>query len=278
MSVQRPEGREETLRLMLELVGERGLAEADALRALELQRSTQCSFGAALIQLGLASPAEVDAALGRSPTTFPERLPPAGQASSKLIGIRALRTEILLRQTGAKHNSLALVAAARGDGTSRLAAELAIAFAQLDQPTLLIDADLRKPVQQHLFRLGDRPGLTEALTTTERVAYAAIDGLPQLTVLGAGKRPPNPQERLSSTAFADFIVEAQRHFRHIVIDTPDASGSSDSLVIAAVLGAALPVARIDATPLPAYAELVRRLHSASVRIVGGVVNAAIPAP
>jgi receptor protein-tyrosine kinase len=270
-------GREDAVRLAVFLTRERGLAESDVLRALTLQHTEQLTFAQALIQLGLATPADINAALGETAPIRPAHVPPLGKAFTSLVGIRALRTEILLRQTGQGCNAFAVVSAAAGDGSARLASELAIAFAQLGEPTLLIDANLRRPEQQQLFGLRDRSGLADALASNAAIDYAGVDGLPELTVLTAGKRPSNPQELLSSSAFGGFVDDARLRFQHVVVDTPDASDCSDGLVVAAAVGAALPVARIDATPLPDYTELVRRLKTASVRIVGGVLNAATTA-
>lgn len=273
------ESREDAVRIAMHLTRTRGLAEADVISALQLQRAENIPFATALYRLGLAAPEDVDAALnpdGRVST--PAQVPPAGQPVSGRVGIRALRTELLLRQASEPHNCLALVAAQAGDGVSALAAELAVAFAQLGEPTLLIDSDLRQPQQHQLFRLGFRTGLADLLIDPRTsIAYAGVAGLPQLTVLSAGQRPGNPQELLSSVAFTQFLERARAQFRHVIIDTADASNSSDALIVASAAGSALTVARIDATPMPAFNGLIRALRSASVRIVGGVVNAASPA-
>ena len=62
--------------------------------------------------------------------------------------IRVLRTAVLMRQGEAATNVLAVVSSQRGEGRSRLAAELAISCAQLNQPTLLTQLQLHCVIVQ----------------------------------------------------------------------------------------------------------------------------------
>ena len=78
--------------------------------------------------------------------------------------IRALRTELLLRrELTDRADIVALLSPCPGEGRSLLAAELAIAFAQTGRPTLLVDADLRRPQQHLLFGTDNRQGLSQAI-------------------------------------------------------------------------------------------------------------------
>ena len=51
-----------------------------------------------------------------------------------------------------------------GDGKSAIAANLAVSLAQSGQSVLLIDGDLRRPIQQNLFQLKQAEGLSTLLT------------------------------------------------------------------------------------------------------------------
>src|SRR5204863_1035561 len=111
--------------------------------------------------------------------------------------IRLLRTELLLRHEGAGANLIAVVSANPGEGRSQLAAELAISCSQLGQPTLLVDADLRRPRQYALFDADNRRGLACALAHGVKPLLQAVEGLPSLALLTSGPSPPNPLELLS---------------------------------------------------------------------------------
>ena len=102
-----------------------------------------------------------------------------------------------------RHNALAIMSPGAGEGRSFIAANLAIVFSQLGERTLLVDADLRTPSQQDLFKLGNNGGLSGLMAN--RVgsdAITRVPPLPGLYVLPAGAVPPNPQELLGRPAFA----------------------------------------------------------------------------
>src|SRR6185437_13081017 len=112
--------------------------------------------------------------------------------------LRALRTELLLLAEGGRDAScLAIISPCSHEGRSQLAAELAVAFSQLGQRTLLIDADLRRPTLHSLFGVEVQWGLAQSLAFGEPPHLIGVEGLPFLTVLPAGPRVSNPLELLS---------------------------------------------------------------------------------
>src|SRR5580700_2424004 len=66
--------------------------------------------------------------------------------------IRALRTHLMAQHFQEGRRALAICAASRSVGCSFTAANLALALAQIGVKTLLIDADLRTPTLDVLFR------------------------------------------------------------------------------------------------------------------------------
>jgi len=76
---------------------------------------------------------------------------------------RALRTSIKFARFGSPVKTILITSANPEEGKSLVAANLAIATAQMDLKTLLIDADLRKPVLHTLFETEMRPGLVDML-------------------------------------------------------------------------------------------------------------------
>lgn len=259
-----------------------GLSE-EALQAIaELRAREELRFSEAALRLGLVTQADVDAALSASRNLDSER-PARAQPDAQLVvahdpfhphseQIRALRTSILLRQGEAAANVLAVVSSQRGEGRSRLAAELAISCAQLKQPTLLVDADLRNPGLHRLFGLDNAQGLANALAETAAPQINGVNGLPQLSLLTAGLSAGNPLELLSSDALSALLVGWRRRYRHIVFDTPAVASVSDALAVANHAGAALPLARLHRTPTRDWKSLIQRLHSTRAQVLGGVLN------
>jgi protein-tyrosine kinase len=187
--------------------------------------------------------------------------------------IRALRTELLLRRgTSGQAECLALLSPSPGEGRSCLAAELAIAFAQLGQPTLLVDADLRRPSQHILFGADNQQGLSDALSEDTIPHLHPVQGLPQLFVLTAGSTQHNPLELLSDVRFERIVEEWRRTFSFVVLDTSPIDRYSDGLAVARLIGRVLLLSRARHTEYRKTQDLLRRLSATQSQILGAVIN------
>ena len=187
--------------------------------------------------------------------------------------VRALRTELLLRSDGTdRANIVALLSPCAGEGRSQLAAELAISFAQLGRPTLLVDADLRHPQQHVLFGADNRRGLARAITEGSPIHPYATEGLPSLSLLTAGPVPPNPLELLSGSRFEELIEQWRDRYEFIVMDTAPIQQYSDGLAVATVVGRVVALSRACHTPYSHMKLMMRRLAATRSRILGAVVN------
>ena len=188
---------------------------------------------------------------------------------------RALRSQLALRwlRSAAPPHALAVLSPDRGEGRSHAAANLAISFSQLGRRTLLIDGDLRQPRQHELFKLGRGGGLSDLLADRARgEVIAPVPGLRCLAVLPAGTPAPNPQELLGRPQFAQLLHGLSQDYELIVVDTPAASACADAQSLAALCGAALLMARLNATSLPRLARLQQGLQACGVAMVGSVLN------
>ncbi len=186
--------------------------------------------------------------------------------------IRSLRTELLLRNEPGRTNIVCLVSPSPHEGRSQLAAELAIAFAQLGRRTLLVDGDLRKPSQHLLFSAGNERGLGEALVRSEKPYQYNVEGLPQMSLITAGSVPPNPLELISGGRFSRLLNDWRNANEFIVIDTPPVNLYADALAIATLTERALIVTRAEHTLFKDMRELVRRLASTRALILGATIN------
>lgn len=196
---------------------------------------------------------------------------PYGTHSEKL---RALRTELMLLSDGGNRAvNIAVVSPLPGEGRSQLAAELAVAFAQLGRSTILVDADMRRPRQHQLFD-GTDPlrGLAQAIAGRTSPYVHAVQGFEQLHLVAAGGAAPNPLELLSDSYFRQLVDEWSGGYHFVIIDTPPVSAYADGLAVATVAGRALVVNRAAHTPYDAMQELLRRLATAESQLLGAVLN------
>lgn len=279
--VARPDNRIGTI-----LMASHSLDNADIQRVLELQEAKGLRFGEAAIRLGLISVRDLRRALAQQ-YDLPHLLPENDRTDSELVvafdpfnrcaeQMRALRTQLMIQWSTERPGSrtLAIVSPERRDGRSYVAANLAVAFAQLGSRTLLVDADLRRPRQQRVFGVPDSVGLSSVLTQRAgRDAIVPIREFGQLSLLPAGAPPPNPAELLSGQAFFRLIEELKEEFDVILFDTAAAGSCSDAQTVAFRAGSALLLARKDRTRLADTTRLVRQLEHAGSQLVGTVCNA-----
>src|SRR6266850_3508180 len=265
-----------------------GIEPQDIERVLAAQREKGMRFGEAARALGLATQTEIDLALARQ-FGLPRIEPGTSGLSAELIAayepagsqaeaLRAVRDQLILHWLERKPESraLAILSAARGEGRSFIAANLAIVFSQLGSRTLLIDADLRNACQHRLFGLENRIGLSALLSgrAAPHEALSRIAALPNLSVLPAGAAPPNPQDLLARPAFAQLLSQLGAQSDVVLIDCPPAGASTDAQTIAVRAGAALVVVRRHSSRLWRVQGISASVGEAQARIVGAVLNEA----
>ena len=178
---------------------------------------------------------------------------------------------------------LVLVASAMpGEGKTTIASNVAGTAARMGTNTLLIEADLRRPVLAE--KLGLRPGvgLSEALvgvvTVEEAIQQAAVEGRPNsnaeraLSVLPAGVAPPNAAELLESHAMERLLVWARENYELVIIDTAPLSVVADTIALVKGVDGVLVVGRVGYSMRDSTAHLRDRLESLGTPILGVVIN------
>jgi receptor protein-tyrosine kinase len=267
------------------LVDSGKLTIEDANRVLRLQKEKSIQFGAAAIELGLLTHADVERALasqfdypylhkGESQVS-PEVVAAYEPHSDQVEALRMLRSQLMLRwiQAEAKQNLVAIASGSSGEGRSYLASNLAVVFSQLGERTLLIDADMRNPRQHELFGLDNRQGLSSILAERSSLEIIKrIPGLKDLSVIPAGPVPPNPQELLSRETFEKLLQVVGRSHDVVLLDMPAAALSADWQLIAAKARGIAIVARKNHTSMEVLATLKAQIEDASATPVGVVLG------
>lgn len=148
---------------------------------------------------------------------------------------RLLKNNILFPEKGNPPKCIMITSASPGEGKSFVAANLAVSIAQnIDEHVFLMDCDLRAPSIHSMFGLGEISGLSEYLSQAKPLSALLVKTfLNKLTILPAGKIPPNPSELLSSEQMRRLINEVKLRYsdRYIIIDTPPPYLTSETSAI-----------------------------------------------
>jgi len=193
--------------------------------------------------------------------------------------IRSLRAALSMLGTSEDRATFLVTSSLPGEGKSVISANLAISFAQQGERTLIIDCDLRKPVQHRIFDLDpDAPGLSDYLTgkveLEDIMQRSAIDGL---LVVAAGSRAPNPAELLCGSRVGEFIREMKVHFDRIIIDSAPILPVSDTVPLAREVQSVLLACRLGKTPRKALQHSMKTL-ALNRTLPAGLIANALPLP
>jgi succinoglycan biosynthesis transport protein ExoP len=208
-----------------------------------------------------------------------EPLPP--EASEPF---RMLRANLRYFNVDKQVRSVLITSSQPGDGKSTVAWNLAVASASAGIPTLLIEADLRRPSFAQWTRSGVRVGLSGLLShqgdLDDAVQTLAVGVRPggarshTLDVILSGPLPPNPDELIDSSRMRELIDEAQLRYQLVVVDTPPTSAVSDAIPLMNAVSGVIVVGRLGRTTRDSAAQLAHQLQNLEARILGVVVNGA----
>lgn len=174
-----------------------------------------------------------------------------------------------------KIRSIVVTSSISGEGKTEVAANLAAVMAQVGRRVLLVDADMRKPSQHHLWGLINSVGLSNVMVGDNDFENAVQKVTENLSVLTAGVMPPNPLALIDSEKMTAFIDMLSEKYDCIVFDTPPLMGTADSAVLSQMADGALVVVRpglVNSNSATAAKSLLARSEANVLGIVANGVN------
>ena len=183
-----------------------------------------------------------------------------------------IRTNLLFTQQGEKCPIFVVSSPNANNGKSLNSINMAISFAQMGKRTLLIDADMRNPTIHRMFSIPVKNGLSEILAgLTDSITVTRTD-IENLSVLTAGKNPPNPAELLSSARMDKLLDFVKAHYDCVFIDTPPINLVTDSAAFAQRATGYIIIVKYDTTDIQDVRTTVSTLENINANILGFVLN------
>jgi len=155
-------------------------------------------------------------------------------ASKSIIAesFRALRTNIQYLAADKEKKVITVTSSIGGEGKTFTTMNLAAIFALSGHKTILIGGDLRKPKLHEDFKVDTSKGLSSYLINkselTEIIDKTEID---TLDVIASGPTPPNPAELLDSKKMKNLIMELNKTYDYVIIDTPPIGLVTDGVIL-----------------------------------------------
>jgi capsular exopolysaccharide synthesis family protein len=209
-----------------------------------------------------------------SVTQYPRQLLSfSGDDSVITESYRSLRTNLSFASPDKPLHTAVLTSAGPGEGKSLTTANLSTAYAQMGKRVLLVDTDLRRPVQHHLFEMKREPGFTDLFC--ESPDYTTVirpSGKPNLSIITAGIFTPNPAELLASHKMAQHIEYFKQHYDIVFFDTPPVFAVTDATLLGTKVDGVLLVIKAHHTDKDIAIRAVNTIRNVGVKVWGVVLN------
>ena len=196
-----------------------------------------------------------------------------GPDSEHAEAYRVLRTNLAFTEGGSHKGAFSVLSSGAGEGKSTTVFNLAYVCALQGEKVLLVDADLRRPVQHTILGVSNRFGLTNVLLRDVPVEEAIkATSVPNLHFLPSGRLPRTSLGVLDPKRIGELIRSLKTKYDVVLIDTPPLVGISDSAIIAKESDGAILVIQYRKYPRDMLVKAKQVVDALGVEMVGAVLN------
>ncbi|MCB0138271.1 MAG: polysaccharide biosynthesis tyrosine autokinase [Caldilineaceae bacterium] len=172
-------------------------------------------------------------------------------------------------------------------GRSTTAANLAVVMAQAGFNTIIVDADLRHPMQHRIFQIPNEGGLGQLLRYPDLKPSSYLKKnaqIPNLRILNSGTLPPtttqalggglppSPSELLGSQRMTQLLNDLSELADVVILDSPPAGTVADAVVLSNKVDGVILVLETAHSKREDVRDAVANLQQANAHLVGAVFN------
>ncbi len=163
------------------------------------------------------------------------------------------------------------------EGKTTVSLNTAEAFAQLGEPVVIVDADLRRPKGHDLMGVPRSPGVVEVLEGECELSGAVRESpVSNLFILPAGRKTSQPAELLASDGLQNLLDELKRSYSTVFVDSPPVMLVADARSLAVKADLVLLVVRSGHTSRRALARTYELLRDGNGVPIAAVLNGLPP--
>ena len=208
-----------------------------------------------------------DRALRRTPLAGADRA--NGSVSESF---RSLRTAIGHLRVRDRRSAFVVTAMGRGNGSTTVTANLAVAIAKTATTVVVIDANIASPELTAVLDARGSRGLTDVLAGRVTLDEALRPGPHGTMVLSVGTHPGATAELLATAAMRDLLETLRERFDVVLVDAPALSVGTEATVLGSFGCATLLVVPAGAVIRPRLAETLATLAMGGQTPAGIILN------
>jgi len=196
-----------------------------------------------------------------------------GAESPHAEAYRVLRTNLQFSSKGTAGGAFAVASGGVGEGKSTTLANLAYVCAAMGDQVLIVDSDLRRPVQHQIMGMSGRVGLTNVLSG-DMPAEELIQptSVPNLHFLPSGKLSRSMVGLLDSHRIRELVKNLKARYDYVFFDSPPLMGVSDASILASEVDGVLLVVQYRKYPRVVSSRAKRILEGVGANVLGVVLN------
>lgn len=193
--------------------------------------------------------------------------------SPAVEAFRTLRTNIGFASVDRPVKLILVTSSTPEEGKSTVVANLGVVMAQAGNSVLIVDADLRKPTQHHIFEVINSRGLVNIMVQGEELSEVVHPGpIEGISLVTSGPIPPNPSELFASDRMAGFLSGLKEKYDFVLIDSPPVIAVTDPVLLAAQVDGVVLVVKAGVTRVDLINSALEQLKKANHRFLGAVLN------
>jgi non-specific protein-tyrosine kinase len=187
---------------------------------------------------------------------------------------RMIRSNIQFASVDRPLKAIMITSPTSSEGKSLTVANLGVVMAQAGLKTIIVDTDLRRPVQHQIFHVPNVEGLTKLLRSPGIEVNGQLEDteIENLRVLTSGDIPPNPSELLGSQRMGQLLDRLTELADVVIFDSPPVLAVADATILSKRVDGLLLVTEAGQTRRDAARQAVLNLEQAGANLLGGVLN------
>ncbi|MGA1193226.1 MAG: GumC family protein [Kiritimatiellia bacterium] len=196
-----------------------------------------------------------------------------GPESPHAESYRILRTNLTFANNNKQGGVFSVVSGGVGEGKSTTLFNLAYVCSTMGDRVLVIDSDVRRPVQHKFLGINNRFGLTNVLAQEASVDDVIVStSVPNLDLLPSGKLPRGSVGMFDAHRISQLIKSIRERYDFILLDSPPIVGVSDASIISSCAEGVLLVVQYRKYPRSMSSRAKRMLDNSGARTMGVVLN------